>query len=727
MRKTRIVRSAIALLIISVLVIGTIPTTVPRRAEAQQSQLPREARNWEFINHDSKSTNFSPQTQITKDNVNLLEMKWLYPIPSVATVGGAGLKGFFGALAEGAIAPPLIVDGVVYILTMAQSIYAIDAETGKVIWTFTQNFDNTEAMQKLPIRPASMHSHALYYQDGKLWFNAFGCTIQALDAATGKLAFELKEFCANIPTNTGFYSPGGFGSHPPVIYRKGNVLILSIGAAMEGNWGGRMFVAGYDLTTKQLKWRTFLAPPEGAKFPEDKKAWGDWLVNNCKRGWIEEVPACDVPADILRNDWGDMRFNSGLSNVWGQMPVDEDAGMVYLGTSQPGPDFNKTYAPGPRLFGSSILGLDANTGEIKWFYQSTAGDLWDMDCSWNTILGNIGTKKVVFKGCKNGRVHALDAATGAPIWVNELPSTAFSKYYCNAKCDNFRPAGGLGLLIGEGGIGPRPFLDPRVKEDMQKPWQNYPSKEAFWQNPQGSGSIESDIAFDGKTVYVTNKNDPAWYQINPRGVEGRTDRFSGAAGAGPGPGQVGEPWVFTPPKPYTAKENTTVTALDAATGKIKWKFFVEGVPQRGGVIVSGGVVYFNGFDGNLYGLDAETGKPLFTRYFGTGLDVMPTMGATASGKMRVFQLFGGRSLAGQSIPGRPSIPGALVALGLPDKISQPQVVPKEVVKEKEVIKEVPKIVTVETVGPITYAAVGVAVVALVIAGVAMTRRKASAS
>jgi hypothetical protein len=104
--------------------------------------------------------------------------------------------------------------------------------------------------------------------------------------------------------------------------------------------------------------------------------------------------------------------------------------------------------------------------------------------------------------------------------------------------------------------------------------------------------------------------------------------------------------------------------------------------------------------------------------------------------MMVFQLFGGRA-----VPGRTSVPGALMAYGLPDKLPEPQVITKEVIKEvpkevikevpkeviKEVIKEVPKevtrTVTVETVGPITYASIGIAVIAIVVAGVVFSRRK----
>ena len=178
------------------------------------------------------------------------------------------------------------------------------------------------------------------------------------------------------------------------------------------------------------------------------------------------------------------------------------------------------------------------------------------------------------------------------------------------------------------------------------------------------------------------------------------------------------------PSPHTPQNNFTVWALDLATGKPKWSYFIDGVGFRGGLMVSGGVVYVPSGLGTLYMLDADTGKLLATKQFGTPLWVQPSMGATADGDMRLAVVFGG-----QFGLWSPQIPGAVMVYGLPDKLPEPQVITKEVIKEvvKEVVKEVPKevtkTVTVETISPISYAAIGVSIVVLVIAGVLFTRRK----
>ena len=141
-----------------------------------------------------------------------------------------------------------------------------------------------------------------------------------------------------------------------------------------------------------------------------------------------------------------------------------------------------------------------------------------------------------------------------------------------------------------------------------------------------------------------------------------------------------------------------------------------------------------GNDGNLKFFDADTGKLIHERFFGVPVSVMPTVGATKDGQYRIFMhVGGGGGLGASALP----IEGTLMAFGLPDKLPQPQVITKEVIKEvvkevpkeviKEVIKEVPKEmvkeVTVETISPISYAAIGIGVVLVVISGVLFSRRK----
>ncbi|MBI2127352.1 MAG: PQQ-binding-like beta-propeller repeat protein, partial [Thaumarchaeota archaeon] len=229
-----------------------------------QRQIP--GANWEYANYNSQATNFNPQTEITKANVRLLELKWMYPIPQISAGGGAVNvgEGFFGLkILEGSTTPPIVVDGVIYIATNYYLIIALEASTGKVIWTYQYKADVPEAQKKLPIGGAVGHLHALYYIDGNLVFPGVKCDIIAL--GTGRLSvvrqisWSIDDYCSDIPGNAGFY--GALFSYPPVLYKKENTLIV-VPAVVDG-MTGRGFVAGYDITTRQLKWRFFTAPPAG--------------------------------------------------------------------------------------------------------------------------------------------------------------------------------------------------------------------------------------------------------------------------------------------------------------------------------------------------------------------------------------------------------------------------------------------------------------------------------
>jgi quinohemoprotein ethanol dehydrogenase len=712
----RYVVKALTLVVAAILIASPlgIISSIIAPAEAQQApqlpvlsqqaqQLPREQRNWEYLMGNRLGGNYNPQKVITKDNVQNLELRWMYPIPSSTKIAGQNLVGF-GAYLEGSMAPPLIVDGVAYIILNSKTVIAVDAKTGKQLWIAPATANNTrtnfQTGRTLPMTTENSHTHGTNYIDGLLWFADYECSISALDAKTGKVAKSFRRLCGEIPLDDprGMGVPGNSGLYgslfpfPPTAYKAGNLIMTGFGGSAEGTWGGRLYFAAYDVNTGKLAWRTFLVPPcgdpktcgpgkDGPLFVKERQEWGQWLVDNCNKIWIQQIKACDLDRDMLRNDWGDMRSNSGVSQVWNSPLVDEEAGIVYIGTAQPGPDWNATYAPYFRLFGSSILALNAKTGEMIWAHQTTTRDLWDYDCTWNgaltTTMVKGQMKKVYMKGCKNGIVYVLDAATGEALHSLESPSI---KRTPNAQ-----------------------LLNPRSKGDMVKPWQHYPSTTPVWQNCPGTGCLESDLAFDPERnmVYFATYNAPGLLQIIP--VESR--------------GQFGQRAVPNAPPVPT---NYTLNAYNVDTGQLVWQYHSNSAPgYRGGVMTSGGVVYTNAIDGFLRGHDADTGKVLFEKAIPSTSAVMPTMGADSDGKMRLFFIIGGAG----SWRG-PDTPGAIMTYGLPDKLPEPQVITKEVIKEvpKEVIKEVPKEVTVETISPISYGIVGLGI-AIAVVGIVLSRRK----
>ena len=767
-RKKRFIANTAAflsLLLVATLSISMISSNLAvRSAEAQaQAQLPREQRNWETVNHDILATNSNPQTQINPTNAQLLELKWIYPKPVITaalTVGGYNARGLGGPHT------PIIVDGIGYTTDGQGNYFAFDMGTGKTLWTFSVEPLVNKTRDLVRLRGAIdveagiyYHVHGFNYYEGKIFVPTPPCDVMVIDALTGKLVKRIADTCdlANLP---GAHACRGYKvqSYGPEVSVKNRIIVVKAGAVSESNTGCRAFFAAYDLDTYQRKWVFFTRAPI---LESDK----DWLIKVADKGWMggkivptdggpiwdgsgrarqrtqEILKASDVVAkcsECVENDWGNFVFDiklvdgstvkstvvGGAAPGWGQHAIDEDTATIYVATAQVSPDWNATFGPGPNLYSSSIIALDLKTGALKWWFQSSPHDLWDYDCAWNVALTQVQGKKAVVKACKNGFLYALDAATGAPIWNYVAEDEAYTEFVCKSA------AGGCGL-------------DPTNRDDMKKLWQNAPSTAPFFQNPPGSGGFESDVTIAKGKVFVVSKNDPGYLRVVPVGPNVIT---SGNMGL---------------PPPFIQRNNATLYAIDLNTGKRIWKAVASPTTGfRGGAIEGGGVLFVPGPDSTWRFFDAENGKLLSEKFLGTALNVPNSMGADANGKMKVLINSGSERIASQ-------VPGAVMAYGLPDKLPEPQVITKEVIKEvtkevikevpkevikevvkevpkevikevtkevikevpkevvKEVVKEVPRTVTVETISPVSYAAIGIGIVLVVIAGVLFTRRKSA--
>ncbi len=262
--------------------------------------------------------------------------------------------------------------------------------------------------------------------------------------------------------------------------------------------------------------------------------------------------------------------------------------------------------------------------------------------------------------------------------------------------------------------------------------------------PNAWAYTESDISYDGVHVYQAVMNSPRLFTIN------NVRDF----------GNQGSTIEQIDPK------NTTIWAVDINTGEPVWSYFLEGQSYRGGMMVTGGVVYAYASDGNLIMLDSMTGELLHTKFFGVPVSAAPSIGMDSNGDHKVFLHIGG---GGGFLFSSTQLPGNLAAFGLPDVLPEPEIV--EVIREVQVpgperIVEVPgperiveievpgaeRIVEVEVPGPvvevqvpgperivevagpeveiqvispISYVAIGLGVVLVVISGVLFTRKRST--
>ena len=637
--------------------------------------IEREKRNWEFVNHNAFATNYSPQNQINSDYVHMLELKWTYPFPPATEF----LKYQEGGIAfEGAITPPLIVDGEVFVASNMRNVYSFEANSGDMNWINIYEHNWNKAKQELPeVAGGAPHIHGLQYINGNLFTSTLNCAVDAIDAKSGEISFSIQEICKNVEGN--YYSwpmyegIGKYGSpsHPGPIYEDENILVVAITGATASWGGGRAFIDGYDLNTNppERLWRTFLSPPSEGD-PE-------WALRECDKGWFFSypewkesgrmgIPCNEVPRENLKNDWGvPKHYNSAVGLLWGQMALDQETGIVYFGTGNQGGWVNNTYAIGPNLFASSIVAMNVTNGEMIWWYQTVPRDMVQADTAWNTVLTELNIngekRKAIIKYSVTGLLWALDAATGEPLWIYESHL--------------------LESRVGEDGI-PRgrtsghPCIgcDPRTQDgywndvmsyyDMkEKKWLNYPSKDWFYIIPLRAG--EADIAYNEKENIIILPLSLGWDASAKAGNH---------KGIGVPPGE----YNLNYPK---QKQNTTILGLDADTGEEIWSYFIDGVAYRGGIIATEDLAIIPAADGNLYILNGLTGELLHRIFLNTPLTTQPTIGRNSDGEFQIYIINGGRGR--QEVGGlvHNQIPGSVMALGLSEKIGN--IVEEEVEEEVE--------------------------------------------
>ncbi len=651
--------------------------------------------------------NYSPQTEISTSNVQNLQVSWIYPIASAPKVYAGD---------EGISFTPMVVNGIVYTLTNYHLLLALNAKDGSVIWQKTLPILKfTFACAACLFANSTGHYHAIWYTSHVrglplVWVAANNYTIFAYNALTGDLNLQFTPFNphhgASIPGD-----PKNFGYFdnitPYIIVDENRGVLVTGGSVTEDTDAGRGFFIGYDIsqTPPKYLWTTPVIPPQDGSDPN----WAIKSVQNMSHAWIYNgvsntaVDLKNLPASQLNSmlyaDWGTFGFNgthsfAGAGIAWaGSWALDPSTGIAYVATAQQSPDINATFRPGPGLWANSVLALDSKTGKIIWAYKTTPHDLWDWDCSWGVILANTTINgqphKAVFKGCKNGVVYGLDAATGAQIWAFNAPSIKRGAW--------------------------NNLLDPTSASDMKKPWANYPSTKPFVGLAGLTGATESSPAYDpvsNTVIHATYNSPQLWTVQNVAPTKGAAYgtpgiNFSKIAPAGP--------------------TNTTIWALDASTGQPKWSYFIDKLGFRGGTTVSNGVVYIARSDGFIDMVNVNTGKLIASKFIGSEMITNVAIAADANGDVKVVEVASGATSTG-SYPGT-SAPGFVFALGLaaPSVTTSVSTTAQTVVQT--IVQTSVSTTTVSTgVDPSTlYAVAALAAVFIIATGVLAVRRRKPAA
>jgi outer membrane protein assembly factor BamB len=597
--------------------------------------------NWNTNSNYGVNWDYISQSNITPDNVKALSLKWVFSTPAPAPSG----SGLFPA--EGVCCTPIVENGIVYLLTNYNTIYALNSNDGSLIWqqNIPQSFNNPMWVPGTNNTNAGLgfhyHNMDMFYSSQTLgqpliWVTTDNYTTFAYNAQTGKLVLE---FTPSFPLhgqdgNMGWYTPG---PHGILLDDHDHILIIG-NSGLEDADEGRGFVDGYliNSTTPTLLWQTPIIPPQDGSNPnwdyqQIQNMVGAWIFNGTGAVNLKALPPAELNATVY-DDWGFAKYSTssqsyaGTSPGWGgPWAYNATTGIAYIGTEQASPDANATYRPGPDLWSDSVLAINMKTGQIVWGFETNAHDVVDYDCSWSVML--VGND--VIKGCKDGVMYALNQATGALQWYFNPPTSPR---------DN------------------TPFLNPLNASQMQKVWPCGSSLKPCLVNPGVTGGIESDPAYDPQLnyIYVVTYNAPSCYVPDgvppspafPASIYGSALGINTTSLAACGITASGG-----------AVNNLTVYALNANTGKPVWSYSYP-LPFRGGITVSNGVLYIPTEDGHILMLNAATGALIDDYLVGSAMVQQPAIATNANGSVVLIQPV--TSVGG--IAGFAPIPGEVLAL-----------------------------------------------------------------
>ena len=323
-----------------------------------------ETKDWPTIGLDYAETRFSKLKQINTDNVKQLGLKWSYNLESV----------------RGVEATPLVVDGIMYESASWSVVHAIDARTGKRIWTYDPGVNREIGYKGC----CDVVNRGVALYKGKVFVGAYDGRLVAIDAVTGKKVWEKD----TVIDHSHSYTITGA---PRVV--KGKVLIGNGGA----EYGARGYITAYDAETGEQAWRWFVVPGDPSKPFEDAS--------------MEAAAKTWDPA-------GKWWINGGGGTPWDTIAYDPDLNLIYIGTGNGAPWNRNLRSPagGDNLYLASLVALNADTGKYVWHYQETPGDNWDYTSTQPMILADIQIggkpRKVILHAPKNGFFFVIDRTNG---------------------------------------------------------------------------------------------------------------------------------------------------------------------------------------------------------------------------------------------------------------------------------------------------------------------------
>jgi alcohol dehydrogenase (cytochrome c) len=518
-------------------------TNVPFERILKSNQEPQ---NWLSYSGGTMSQRHSALTQITPANAKDLTLKWVFQTRTLDKQENT----------------PLVVDGVMYTIQSPNDVIALDAATGKTIWTYLH--------KPAPgtVNPCCGNlTRGVAILGDKLFLATLDAQMIAINAKTGKELWK---------TDVADYKQQYSMTVAPLVVKD-----KVISGVAGGEHGIRGFIAAYDANTGKEVWRFNTVPGPG------EPGYETWLGKDGK------------PNDS---------YLHGGAPIWVTGSYDPETNLTMWGTGNAGPDWDGDARLGDNLYSSSVVALDADTGKLKWHYQFSPHNEFDWDATQVPVLADVQIqgrpRKVMLWANRNGMFYVLDRTDGK--FIMGKPFTKVN--WATGFDEKGRPMAAPGIV-------------PTVAGTLVYPGNQGGTN---WYNPSFSpatGLFYIPAWENSSSTYIKGEQPPEFHEGQsftgafPRGGATTDDVYSAIVAMDPKTGD--KKWSFRLSAPSTEGGILTTAsnvlfgggrdgqfiALDARDGKLLWETNL-------GPSVSAGPMTYQ-ISGKQY-LSIQAGNALYT-------------------------------------------------------------------------------------------------------------------
>jgi PQQ-dependent dehydrogenase (methanol/ethanol family) len=343
--------------------------------QAMHDNAAKDGQNFLQTNGNYWQSRFYPADQINAENVAKLHPAWIFQTDVLDTLETS----------------PIVVNGVMYVTTSFDHVYALDAKTGQQIWEYKHK------MGPITTYCCGPNNRGVAVMGDKVYLATLDSKLVALDAKTGgvKWAKEIAD------------PEAGYSETMAPTAVKGLILVGTNG----GEYGIRGFLKAFDSESGELKW-TFNTAPENSQ--------GVWATKDATGRDMHRDIAAEKAAYSKNGD----PYKTLGGGVWQNPSIDLATNRAYFVVGNPSPDLDGAIRPGDNLYTDSLVSVDLATGKYVCHFQYIAHDVWDLDAVSPTVLAEAAgkdgaTTKVVLHAGKTGHIYVNDAKDCSLIRFSE--------------------------------------------------------------------------------------------------------------------------------------------------------------------------------------------------------------------------------------------------------------------------------------------------------------------